>query len=206
MGNVGQRFQVIRGRRSAAHDHEGLSLRELPFEEAILAHLDSLFAFALRLVKGHRARAEDLVQEVCLRAFKNYGSLRSPEKIKPWLFQILVNTRINEFHRQSRETPIVDVELSDVLLDSTNVETVMTPEERLFGQLLDSEVQHALDTLPVDFRTVVWLSDVEELSYKEVAEIINRPLGTVASRLYRGHSLLREQLREYARRRRLMKE
>jgi RNA polymerase sigma-70 factor (ECF subfamily) len=204
---VPQRFQVICGKQAAGDDQEIQSLQELPtFEEALLAHLDTLFAFAMRLAGGERALAEDLVQEVCLRAFKNYKSLRVPEKFKTWLFQILVNTRINAFHRKAREMVVVDIELNETLLGAGNLEPVLTPEDHLFGQLLDGEVQQALDSLPVEFSTVVWLSDVEELSYKEIAEVINCPIGTVASRLYRGHSLMREQLREYARQHGLLKE
>lgn len=204
---MNQRFQVIRGKQSAAPGQENQSLSEPPtFEEALLTHMDSLLGLALRLTSGQRAEAEDLVQETSLRSFRNFESLRSLKKIKSWLFQILVNTHINEFHRQAREVPIVDVELSETLLESASTEQVSTPEEHLFEQLLDGEIQEALDWLPVEFRTVVWLSDVEELSYREIGEIIGCPLGTVASRLYRGHSLLRERLREYGRQRGLMKE
>ncbi len=203
-----RRFQVIRGGQAAGRRQETPESAAVPthFEEVLIAHLDSLFAFAMRLADGQRERAEDLVQEACLRAFRNYESLRAPEKMKSWFFQILVNTFINEFHRQSHEPPIIDLELSEALLESARVGPIPTPEEQLFEQLLDAEVQQALEALPVEFRTVVWLSDVEELSYKEIAEIIHCPLGTVASRLYRGHSLLREQLWEYARRRGLVRE
>jgi RNA polymerase sigma-70 factor (ECF subfamily) len=204
---VNQRFQVIRGKQSAERGQESQGLSEPPtFEEALLAHMDSLLGFALRLTSGRRAEAEDLVQETSLRSFRNSGSLRSLKKIKSWLFKILVHTHINEFHRQAREVPIVDVELSETLLESASMEQVSTPEEHLFEQLLDGEIQEALDCLPVEFRIVVWLSDVEELSYREIAEIIGCPLGTVASRLYRGHGLLRERLREYGRQRGLIKE
>jgi RNA polymerase sigma-70 factor (ECF subfamily) len=193
--------------RKGQEDQRAPELRELPpFEESLVTHLDGLFRFALRLLKGRRPEAEDLVQEACLRAFKGYGSLRSPDKIKAWFFRILVNTHINEFHHQSRDLPVTDVELTDSLLESADVETCKTPEELLFEGLLDAQLQEVLDALPVEFRTVVWLSDVEGLSYKEISEIVNRPLGTVASRLYRGHALLREQLRELARHRGLMKE
>jgi len=122
------------------------------------------------------------------------------------LFQILVNTYINETHRRSREPATVDVELSEALLMASGKQTAETPEEQLFAQVLDSQVQQALDALPVEFRTVVWLSDVEEMSYREICEIMNCPPGTVASRVYRGHSILRERLREYARQRGLMSE
>ena len=202
-----QHLQVTSGRNSHVAGKGKEDLNQLPpFEESLVAHLDSLLGFALRLVKGRRSEAEDLVQDACLRAFRGYDNLRSLGKIKPWLFRILVNTHINEFHRHSRELPTVDVELSDSMLESTDVAMGQTPEDFLFDGLLDAEVQMALDALPIEFRAVVWLSDVEELSYKEISEIVDCPLGTVASRLYRGHGLLRHQLLEYARRRRYVKE
>jgi RNA polymerase sigma-70 factor (ECF subfamily) len=203
---VPRRFQIIQGQQTVDSEPEKPLPQELPtFEDALLAHLDSLFAFAMRLVGGRRERAEDLVQETALRAFRGYGSLRSPKKTKTWLFQILYNTQINEFHRQSRE-PTADVELNEVLLESMETTQSVTPEEQFFAQLLDSELQQALEELPIEFRTIIWLSDIEELSYKEIAEITNCPAGTVASRLYRGHRLLRERLREYAGRRGLLRE
>lgn len=204
--NVPRRFQIIQGQQPVASEQEESRSLELPiFEEALLAHLDSMFAFAMRLVGGRRERAEDLVQETALRAFRGYGSLRSPKKTKTWLFQILYNTQINEFHRQSRQ-PTADVELNEALLESMETAPSATPEEQFFAQLLGSELQQALEDLPIEFRTTIWLSDIEELSYKEISEITNCPAGTVASRLYRGHRLLRERLREYAGRRGLLRE
>ena len=191
--------QATRGKRT-----DQLSHALPPFEEILLAHLDSLFAFANRLASGHREEAEELVQDTCLRAFRKYETLRNAEKFKAWLFQILMNTYINERHRHSRQPPIVDVELSEALLRSAGGQTSETPEEELFAKVLDGEVRQALDALPVEFRTVIWLSDVEEMSYREICEIVGCPPGTVASRIYRGHSMLREQLREYARQRGLM--
>ncbi len=200
-----RRLRVIEGGQPTARDQAGSSPRGRPaFEEVLLAQLDSLFAFANRLVQGKREEAEELVQEACVRAFRKYETLRAPEKFKSWLFQILMNTYINERHRHSRQPPIVDVELSEALLTGAHGQRTETPEEQLFARVLDSEVQDALDALPVEFRTVIWLSDVEEMSYREICEIMNCPLGTVASRIYRGHSMLREQLREYARKRGLM--
>jgi RNA polymerase sigma-70 factor (ECF subfamily) len=128
---------VIPGGPAAGPKPEATA-RPAPFEEVLIAHLDGLFSFALRLTGGRRERAEDLVQEACLRAFRNYEGLRAPEKVKSWLFQILVNTHINEFHRQRREPPMVDVELSDALLESARAEPVPTPEEGLFERLLDT--------------------------------------------------------------------
>jgi RNA polymerase sigma-70 factor (ECF subfamily) len=200
-------LRVIEGGQATAREQAASSLRGRPaFEEVLLVHFDSLYAFANRLVRGRREEAEELVQEACVRAFKKYDTLRAPEKFKAWLFQILVNTHINETHRHSRELATVDVELSEALLTTSTKQAVETPEERLFARVLDSEVQQALDALPLEFRTVVWLSDVEEMSYREICEIMNCPVGTVASRIYRGHSMLREHLREYARQCGLMSE
>ena len=202
-----RRLRVIEGGQPTVWDEAALYSRGRPvFEEVLLAQLDSLFAFANRLVRGRREEAEELVQEACVRAFRKYDTLRAPEKFKAWLFQILMNTYINERHRHSRQPPIVDVELSEALLTGAHGQRTETPEEQLFARVLDSEVQDALDALPVEFRTVIWLSDVEEMSYREICEIMNCPLGTVASRIYRGHSMLREQLREYARQRGLVSE
>ncbi len=201
------RFRVIRGGVKPSDElQDASSQKRPPFEQALLAHLDSLFTFALRLEGGHHERAEDLVQETCLQAFRNYDSLHSIEKMKPWIFRILINTRINKFQSERREPALVDVDLTPELLSTGQGGRLETPEEDLFSRLLHSEVQDALDALPFEFRTVVWLADVEEMSYRDIAEITSCPPGTVASRLYRGHSLLRERLREHARRRGFAKE
>lgn len=199
-------FRVIRGGRAATPGAEGAS-SPFPahFEDALIPHLNRLFDFALKLAAGNRGMAEDLFQEACLRAFRSYGSLRSPEKFESWLFRILVNTHINEFHKRNRKPPTVDVELSEALLESA-CPARATPESQLLERLLDSEIQHALNALPVEFRAVVWLADVEELSYTEISEIVQCPPGTVASRLFRAHSLLREYLRDLAQRRGLLRE
>ena len=150
---VRRRLRVIEGGQPTAREQAGSSPRGRPaFEEVLLAQLDSLFAFGNRLVQGKREEAEELVQEACLRAFRKYDTLRAPEKFKAWLFQILVNTYINETHRHSRQPPIVDVELSEALLTSSEAQT---PEQELLAKALDSEVQEALDALPIEFRTVV---------------------------------------------------
>lgn len=202
-----RRFRVIEGRHSADAQRTGREEPEFPsFEVAVQTHLDGLFSFALRLSRGRWAEAEDLVQEACLRAYKGYKGLRSPRKVKAWFFRILVNTHASRLEKDEREVPMIDVELAEDLLESTAVYQPMTPEETFFENLLDGDIQEALDALPVEFRTVVWLYDVEDLSYKEIGEVVGCPPGTVASRLYRGRGLLRERLREYASRHGLTKE
>ena len=184
-----------------------LTVDDLPtFEEAVFVHLDSLFAFAMRLAGGSRDVAQELVQETCLRAFVNYRSLRSPASVKSWLFQILVNVSSTQFQRQQRQVPIADVELADDLLEKADAQGPLTPEQELLDKRLDRKVEEAFDSLPAEFQTVVWLSDVEGLNYREISEILNCPMGTVASRLYRGHRMLRERLLEYAKRRGVARE
>ena len=196
-----QQIPEADGRRAKLPEHKFPT-----FEQAAFVHLDSLFGFAKRLAGGRQDLAQDLVQETCLRAFKNFASLRSLESVKSWLFQILVNVNNNRIQRQRRQVQIAEVELSDELLESADAEGPITPEQELFDDRLDHEIQEALDGLPLEFRAVVWLSDVEGLTYKEISEIIGCPMGTVASRLYRGHRMLRESLLEYARRRGVAKE
>jgi RNA polymerase sigma-70 factor (ECF subfamily) len=164
------------------------------FEQLLLRHLNSLYGLAMRLTQN-REQAKDLLQEACLKAFENFHRLREIEKVKIWLFRILHRTFISSSRRRRHELPLVDIDLDESLL----AEAGDSFEIRAFENLLDDEVQAAFDALPVEFREVIVLADIEELSYREIAEILNIPMGTVASRLYRGHSLLRERLKGYAR-------
>ena len=114
------RLKVIDGGEAAAREQTDPLARGRPaFEEILLAHLDGLFAFAMRLATGQHETAEDLVQEACVRAYRRYDTLRAPERFKSWLFQILMNTYLNETYRRSRQPPMVDVELSEALLTSS---------------------------------------------------------------------------------------
>jgi RNA polymerase sigma-70 factor (ECF subfamily) len=163
------------------------------FEQLILRHLDGLYGLAFRLTKN-REQAKDLLQESCLKACENFHQLRDVEKVKVWLFRILHRVLFNNYRRHRHDPPFVDIELDESLLEDTQEATAVNSLENL----LDDEVQTAFDALPVEFREVIMLADIEELSYREIAEILNIPMGTVASRLYRGHSLLREKLMDYA--------
>lgn len=165
------------------------------FEHLLLQHLDSLYRMAYRLTSD-RQMAEDLLQEACLKAYEQFPRLREVRKIKTWLFRILRHTFLSQYRSQSKEPPLVDVDLEKVLGESA--EESFDPDP--FGCLFEDEIQTAFDALPVEFREVILLADIEECSYREIAEILEIPPGTVASRLYRGHSLLREKLMGYARR------
>ena len=175
---------------------------KLIIEEILIKHLDSMYSTALRLTKN-KEKSEDLVQDVCLRAFRYFDQLRSNNKLKAWLFKILMNTFINKYRKRIKEPQLVEIELSESLLESASAlyRHKSNPEEILIKSSLDEEIKDALDKLHVDLRVVLWLSDVEGFTYEEIKEILRCPIGTIASRLYRARSLLRETLWEYARKR-----
>jgi len=175
------------------------------FEEIINKHIDSLWSTALRLTKN-KEDAEDIVQETCLKAFTNIDSLRSNEKAKAWLFKILTNTFINKYRKEHSQTVEIDVEtefLEPIFYKSRHYFNL---ENEIFSKVMDEEIKNAIDSLPVEFRMVTILVDIEELSYREVEDILKISSGTLASRLYRGRRLLRDALYEYAKKKGFLKE
>jgi RNA polymerase sigma-70 factor (ECF subfamily) len=171
------------------------------FEELALAHLDPLYSAALRLTKNERD-AEDLVQDTCMRAYRFFDKFERGTNIKAWLFKILTNTFINRYRRKVKERTVVEgaereaVHERFVSRDATDF--AANPEQYFFDRLLSDDVLRAIDALPIDFRLVVILADLQEFSYKEIAEILECPVGTVMSRLFRGRKLLQKTLRDYA--------
>ncbi|MDW7681564.1 MAG: RNA polymerase sigma factor, partial [bacterium] len=139
------------------------------FEQALSRHLNSLYGLAFRLTQNQE-KAKDLLQESCLTAFEKFSQLREIDKMKPWLFQILHRKFINGYRRK-QEPPIVDIELDEQMLT--------TPADDLpgdcFEQLLSDEVQAAFADLPTEFREMIILADIEEFSYREIAEILEIP-------------------------------
>jgi RNA polymerase sigma-70 factor (ECF subfamily) len=171
------------------------------FEGLALEHIDPLYSAALRLTKNERD-AEDLVQDCFLRAFRFFDKFERGTNIKAWLFKILTNTFINRYRRRVKERTVVE----GAAREGTNErfvardvnESSANPEQFLFDRLLSDDVLRAIDKLPIDFRLVVILADLQEFSYKEIAEILECPVGTVMSRLYRGRKLLQKTLLGYA--------
>ena len=178
--------------------------RKEEFEEIALEHLTPLFNLALNLTRN-RKDAEDLVQETYLRAYRFFGSYQPGTHIKAWLFRILRNTFINRYRARKVRPEEVDfskVELAyERVVDEQFLQAnrPVSPEEALMNGVLDEEIETAMARLPEEYRSVVIMALVEDLSYKEIASALSIPLGTVMSRLHRGRKLLQGQLLEYAR-------
>ena len=172
------------------------------FEEQALPLLDQLYGGAMRLTRNPQD-AEDLIQETYLKAYKNFSSFKQGTNLKAWLYRIMTNTHINSYRKaQRRPTESSADELSDFQLyttsghDSTGLESA---EVAALKQMPDSQISEAMNDLPEDYRMVVYYADVEGLAYKEIAEVMGTPLGTVMSRLHRGRKLLRAALKDVAR-------
>ncbi len=171
------------------------------FEAESTSHLEALYGFALRLTRN-TSDAEDLVQEAFLRAYRFRGSYAPGTNMRAWMFKILSNLFINRYRRSSRESSALDgVEgdaIAEAALSRDSVRLLRDPEAHFEAGLFGEHVTRALESLPPDFRAVVMLSDIEEFSYKEIAEIMGCPIGTVMSRLHRARRLLQKQLVDYA--------
>ncbi len=175
------------------------------FEAQVGQHLDGLFGAALRLTRN-RADAEDLLQETFLRAWRSFHTFQQGTNVRAWLYRILMNAHIDGYRKSSREPEIVDQDdvdefyLYSKVHESDEYQRAGNPEEILLTNLMDADVKGALESLPESFRTVVLLADIEGFSYKEIAEILGIPIGTVMSRLHRGRRQLQVKLWDYARR------
>jgi RNA polymerase sigma-70 factor (ECF subfamily) len=166
------------------------------FEQEALVHLDALYRVALRLT-ANAADAQDLVQETMLRAYRSWDRYTPGTNAKGWLLTILRHLFINEYRRKSRHPETVDVDTIEPFALFQEVQEE-DPQGAFFDKIVDDEVLRAVDQLPEAFREAVTLSDVEGLSYEEVAKVLDVPVGTVKSRLYRGRRLLQAKLYGYA--------
>jgi RNA polymerase sigma-70 factor (ECF subfamily) len=191
----------IRRASTAVPDRPSAS-RALPhaFERDALAAIDSLYRTARRLSRD-RADAEDLVQETYLKAFRAADRFEPGTNLRAWLFTILHNTASNRFRDRARDTVSINSDVVDRAADApppgsrqTLTGGVDTPESLLLRDTLAPELQAAIDALPDTFREAVWLRDVEEFSYAEIAAMLEVPIGTVMSRISRGRHLLFERL------------
>ncbi len=175
------------------------------FEAEALPHLDAVYRFALRLC-GSPALAEDLVQETFLRAWRAWDQYTLGTRAKSWLFTICRNVYLRQKERDTRRDEIVErTARENPDLDGPMREAPIftgardyDPEGDFFRELVDDSILEAIDALPEDFRECVVLSDLQGLTYQEIADILDVPLGTVKSRLFRGRRMLQETLYDYA--------
>lgn len=172
------------------------------FEKEIIPHLDAMFNFALKLTKDPD-EAEDLVQDTVVKAFRFFDSYEMGTNSKAWIFQILKNSFINNYRKQSKQPHRVDYDEVSSFYESIRAERTDTSdlEDLMYREMVDDHVSAALEDLPEDFRTVVLLCDIEEFTYEEAAIMLDVPIGTIRSRLHRGRNLLKTQLLEYAEKR-----
>ena len=171
------------------------------FTEEALTHLDAMYGVACKLTRNP-TEAEDLVQDAFVKAMRARQQFLAGTNLKAWLFRILTNTFINKYRRGGLERSVLDGPDADPLADgwvsASTMRQLRDSETLALMPLVENEIRHALDALPDEFRLAVMLCDVEELSYEEIAQIMNCPIGTVMSRLHRGRKLLQRALYNHA--------
>lgn len=164
-------------------------------------HMDSLYNTALRMTRN-QLDAEDLVQDVYVRAYRFFHKFKRDTNFKAWIFKILTNTYINQYRKKLNQPRQVDIDKIEYTYFEKRIDTHNAVIERFdevsYDSLFDDEIRDALQKLPDEFRIVVLLADIESFSYKEIAAIVECPLGTVMSRLSRGRKHLQSYLRDYA--------
>lgn len=169
------------------------------FNQEFMPHINSMYNFAYRLtLDGDDAK--DLLQDTYLKAFRFIDSFQQGTNAKAWLFRILKNSFINDYRKKSKEPSKVDYQEVETFYNSEDVDRQITPDLRVeaLQDMIGDEISIALNSLDVDFRTVIILCDLEGFKYEEMAKILDIPIGTVRSRLHRARNLLKEKLSEYA--------
>jgi RNA polymerase sigma factor (sigma-70 family) len=170
------------------------------FNQEFMPHINSMYNFAYRLTLDPDD-AKDLLQDTYLKAYRFIDSFQQGTNAKAWLFRILKNSFINDYRKKSKEPSKVDYQEVESYYNSEDVDRQITPDLRVeaLQDMIGDEISVALNSLDVDFRTVIILCDLEGFKYEEMAKILDIPIGTVRSRLHRARNLLKEKLSEYAR-------
>lgn len=180
----------------------GAKRRQSDFEKEVLPHLDALYSAALRLTRSPED-AEDLVQDAVLKAFRFYDRFEAGTNFRAWLQRILINTFINRYRRAARERKAFEGPMAqpvgDGVMSRAALRRLREPVSEAERRLLAAEIEAALERLPEEYRLIVLLADVEELTYREIAEVLGCPIGTVMSRLHRARGAMKTQLVAQAR-------
>ena len=173
--------------------------RKKIFESEFLPHIHAMYNFSYRLTLDEDD-AKDLLQDTYLKAYRFIESFQKGTNAKAWLFRILKNSFINDYRKKSKEPSKVDYQEVEAYYNSDEVDRQITPDLRVetLENMIGDEISNALNSLDVDFRTVIILCDLEGFKYDEMAKILDIPIGTVRSRLHRARNLLKEKLSEYA--------
>jgi RNA polymerase sigma-70 factor (ECF subfamily) len=174
-------------------------LDDARFESEMLPHIKPLYHFAYRLT-GNEDDSNDLVQDTYLKAYRFFFSFELGSNSKAWLFRILKNSFINNYRKSTKEPAKIDYEEAEMFLQTGKAaySDSIDLRDKLFHGLVGDEISNALNSLPVDFKTVIILCDIEEFTYEEIAAITDIPIGTVRSRLHRARKMLKEKLISYA--------
>ncbi len=169
------------------------------FEETALPHVDAVYSYLLTMTQNP-VDAEDVTQETFLKAYKNFHKFTPGTNIKAWLFKIAKNTFINKYRKDKKQPLFVNITNFEENDKEKEIElpSEETPEDRIISEEIDKEIEKAFSRIPQIYRAVVTLADIEGFSYKEIADILDIPIGTVMSRLYRGRKMLENALVEFS--------
>ena len=181
---------------------EELKQRKKDFDAEAMPHMNLLHNYAYKIT-GNQLDADDLLQETYLRAFRFFDKFEKGTNCKAWLFRIMKNLFINKYRKNQKEPGKVDYSEIENFFDNIRSEKIDSTDlqEKVFSNLLDDDMTNALNSLQDDFKTVVILCDLEGLSYEEIADFVQCPIGTVRSRLHRGRKMLQQKLYDYAKQR-----